>query len=259
MRIYDVVGYSILPSGVGSISVSGNHESLFTVGVTFTVVDGTATIASSSVGAASIFDPEMNDTTWTINTPFTFDPVGMQITNVSSYEFTVQNVDGGTDVHIVGSKESVEFGGNEVLGRNTHSWGETFQQNALNQQSTYAGSSAPENPLYGQLWYQMVEGQGPGGILMAFNGHVWRPANEHLFAHSYVHHQESSSITWHVDHQLHTRDITLQVWEDGEVSSMVFPSSVSVVNEDQLTVTFTTPRAGRVVVLGAIQPWVIEG
>jgi hypothetical protein len=79
---------------------------------------------------------------------------------------------------------------------------------------------------------------------------VWVPMTNVI--DTYVHYQTSASSTWSVNHKLFTATPVVQVWDTD--NKTMFPDEVTVVDNQNLTVTFASPVAGAcTVIMGSIE------
>ena len=164
------------------------------------------------------------------------------VTNVSTY-FIFRS--GVGDAIIVPPGVSIEDS-LEFPGRTFSGWGEIFNQNMQRLVQHFAATSAPANPVLGQVWYDLTLGE-----LKIYDGVDFVVVNGGLFApaQSFRHTQGVSAVTWTINHGLGATapfivHHTFYVDIGGGVYKPILPSDVTYVSPNQLTVTFTTSYAG---------------
>lgn len=168
------------------------------------------------------------------------------ITNVSTYYLVVA----GESAQVVPPGADLTSRPVNLLGRDFSGWAEVFQQNQLLAVQHFAGATAPASPFLGQIWYDTAE-----SLAKVWTGTAWSVINSGAFApsSSYRHIQVVPSDTWVIAHNLNVPApfiVHTSVFEDlggGDFKPLV-PSDFFFDSANQLTITFSSPRIGQVLV-----------
>jgi len=135
----------------------------------------------------------------------------------------------------------------EFQGRNSIGWGEVFAQNFLNLASNFSSPTPPANPFVGQIYYDTDDSQ-----VRVWNGTSWGLLNQASFGTTARFTQSTPATTWTVNHGLNLQSpyiAFVQFFVDrGAGPKLIIPSDVSFVSANQLTVTFSNPEQGYVLV-----------
>jgi hypothetical protein len=135
----------------------------------------------------------------------------------------------------------------EFMGRGTSGWGEGYAQNYINIARNFASGLEPVNAFVGQTWYDTDDQK-----LRSFNGSSWNLVNETAFGTTFRHTQGTAASTWTVTHLLGLQApyiAFVQFFVDrGGGPKLIIPADVTFVNANQLTVTFSNPEIGYVLV-----------
>jgi len=71
-----------------------------------------------------------------------------------------------------------------------------------------------------------------------------------IITNGFRHVQSTTSTTWNVQHNLHTSSPVVDCWIDqAGTLTKIIPLSVDVVDEDNVTITFSSVRAGEAFVV----------
>lgn len=164
------------------------------------------------------------------------------ITNISTYLLYT-----GTEEILIPPGVDITGYPIEFMGRGVSGWGESFAQNGINTARNFAGGIAPVNPFVGQTWYSTDDGQ-----LRSFDGVSWELVNKASFGVTFRHTQGSASSTWTVNHLLGLQApyiAFVQFFiERGQGPKLILPADVNFVGANQLTVSFSNPEIGYVLV-----------
>lgn len=164
------------------------------------------------------------------------------LTNISTYL-----IDTGTEIVIVPPTVNLPQYPIELLGRDSVGWGEVFNQNFVELARNFAQDEPPENPFVGQTWYDLGDQQ-----IRVFNGGGWKLINQASFGTTYRHTQGTATTTWVVNHFLGLAApyiAFVQFFVDrGDGPKMIIPSDVTFNDANRLTVTFSNPEVGYVLV-----------
>lgn len=162
------------------------------------------------------------------------------ITNISTYLLDI-----GTSEIVVPPSVTLSTYPIELMGRNTTGWGEGFAQNFINLARNFASGTSPANPFVGQTWYNTDDGQ-----LRSWNGADWVTTNQASFGSTFRHTQGIASSIWTVNHLLGLQApfIALTQCFVGLDTKPVSPADITFVSANQLTITFSTPQQGYVLV-----------
>lgn len=167
------------------------------------------------------------------------------ITNISTYVIAIE----GEAALVVPPTVALIDRPMDVIGRNGTPWAESYTQNFVKLAQNFAGP-APLNPYLGQTWYDdatnsfnLRTASGWTAIASGIAG------SNTTFRFS----QNSATTTWVVSHALGLVApyvAMVQVFVDigGGVFKMIMPSDMSFDNSNQLTISFTTPQKGVVLV-----------
>lgn len=170
------------------------------------------------------------------------------ITNISTYLLTVS----GESSLVVLEQQLKTDRPVALAGRFSSGWGEAVMQNMLLGTQNFAGPSAPDKPFQGQLWFDTIN-----GLLKIkptpLDNDDWVVANAaFLGGPPYRHHQTLSTATWTVNHGLNLADpyiASCDFFVDTPNGvKPILPIDVTYLNADQLTVTFSNPSTGYVIV-----------
>ena len=168
------------------------------------------------------------------------------ITNISTYSIDIE----GETALIVPPTVSLFNRPIDVIGRNGAPWAESYTKNFIKLAQNFAADSAPPNPYLGQTWYDSAANtfnlRTPSGWSTISSG-----AAGSNTTFRYV--QNTASTTWVVSHSL---DLVapfvafLQIFVDigGGVHKMIMPSDTSFDTANQLTITFSVPQQGVVLI-----------
>lgn len=164
------------------------------------------------------------------------------ITNISTYLLDVGDTKIVVPPAVTLSKYPVEF-----VGRDTSGWGEVFNQNFADLARNFAQDEAPENPFIGQMWFDTNDKQ-----MRVFSEGGWDLLNKASFGTTYRHTQGAAASTWVINHFLGLPPPYIgfvQFFVDrGEGPKMIIPSNIVFDNPNRLTVTFSNPEIGYVLV-----------
>lgn len=135
----------------------------------------------------------------------------------------------------------------EFIGRDFDGWGEIFLQNIANVACNFAAPNGPANPFIGQTWYDTDDAQ-----VRVWQGSSWELLNKESLGITFRHVQSTASRVWTVNHMLNLKAPFIGICQffvdEGNGPKMIFPSDVEYVNQNQMTVTFTNPEIGYVLV-----------
>lgn len=166
-----------------------------------------------------------------------------QITNISTYLVQVH----GEPEIVVPPNIALSDRPIDLFGRSTSSWGEGYTQNFVKLAQNFANSTPPVNPFLGQSWFDVNS-----NVTKTFTGTEWVLSNANVFGATYKHAQTVSSATWTVQHNL-ALEIPyiafVQAFKDivGE-PKMILPEDTTFTDANSLTITFSTPGTGWVLV-----------
>lgn len=164
------------------------------------------------------------------------------VTNISTYIIST----GGPDIVIPPGVVITSYPV-ELLGRNVSGWGEVYAQNYVNTARNFASATPPALPFIGMLYYDTDDGQ-----LRTWNGISWGLVNQQSFGVTFRHTQSAASATWTVNHLLDLQApfiAFVQFFVDrGDGPKLIIPSDVVFNTANQLTVTFSNPEIGYVLV-----------
>lgn len=118
-----------------------------------------------------------------------------------------------------------------------------LQQNNLREAVIPLDTSFPASPKVGQIvfkdriLYICVE--------INANIPVWIPLTNEITAHTHI--QNTSASSWVINHALNTSHVSVQVFD--LFDRMVIPNDITVNSQSQVTVDFSSPAQGKVVVV----------
>jgi len=140
----------------------------------------------------------------------------------------------------------IEDHGLTFVGKGVLNWGEAYSRNFKSLATNFASAISPNNPLEGQLWFDTTFKQ-----LKIWDGTEWDLVYT-VEDTSFPYHTFSASATWVVNHGLglpapHIATVSCFV-DDGGTTKQILPKEITFDTQDQLTVTFTQPRSGYVIV-----------
>jgi hypothetical protein len=248
----------VITSGSKVVTVTGNQAALFnttnpTVPVTFTaLVTATADnpllpFAGRYTAQSATYISAQNATEITIAPTSvvnlangTYTPTGGAVVTldyISTYDL------GGEYIY---PSQTVSNHGLTFVGKGALTWGEVYAKNFKSLASNFAGAAAPANPFTGQMWFNTSSGQ-----LKIWDGTEWDTMYT-VDAASYPYHTFTSSTTWVVNHGLelpapYIAVVSCFVDEAGSTKA-ILPADIAFNGANQLTVTFTQPRSGYVIV-----------
>lgn len=123
--------------------------------------------------------------------------------------------------------------------------------------SSNSGPTAPANPLEGQLW---VDTSNPANIsLNMFLTGVWKTILQNIQAGApnqtsvgkFVFTQSPALASWSVQHDLGTEDVIVGLIDTSvSPAEVMLPDTIQIIDENNVTITFTTPQEGRAIVQG---------
>ncbi len=164
------------------------------------------------------------------------------ITNISTYLLTV-----GSASIVVPPGVDLTTYPIELLGRNSTGWGEVFSKNFLSLASNFAGTTPPVAPFVGQQYFDTDDGQ-----MRIWNGSAWSILNQSSFGVTFRYTQGAPATSWTVNHGLGLPApyiAFVQFFVDrGAGPKLIIPADVTFVTANQLTVQFTNPEIGYVLV-----------
>jgi hypothetical protein len=130
---------------------------------------------------------------------------------------------------------------------------EELRSNFLSLLTHHRGALSPVDPRNGMIWFDTSD---PDNLKLHIYENAWRTILEDIALGppiqsapgKAVHVQSSAAASWNVSHGLGTGDVVITVFDAvGQVTS---PQSILSIDENTLAVTFSSPTAGRAVVLG---------
>ena len=99
----------------------------------------------------------------------------------------------------------------------------------------------PQNPAIGTL---LLKNNALYAYIQIGGMETWYPFASRT--NSYVHTQSVAATTWYVNHNLHTTDVWTQIKDQ---NGFIVNANVSVIDEDNVEITFTSAKSGTVVVV----------
>jgi len=128
-----------------------------------------------------------------------------------------------------------------------------LQQNYLREAVIPLDENFPSVPVVGQLVFT----QGILYICVQIVDDIpyWVPLTQVIT--SYAHYQSSALATWNINHALNSTAVSVTIYDT--LNRVVVPNDVTIINANNVTVTFGAPFQGKAVVLtgnpdGAIAP-----
>lgn len=226
-------GYQLIQATTFVVEDNPSYNGRYTV---YTPVDGSSPASSSFSGGQT-----------TIRVA---EPVGAPlltahlatgtITSISTYFIFFD----GASALVVPPGLTKSLAGLDFPGRSTFGWGARYAQNFARLLQSSAGTTAPADPVPGQLWYDPST-----GVLSVFDG-GWAPANAGAFApaSSYRHEQTAPQSTWTIMHNLNV-PAPYVVHASFFVNTAagvkpVLPTDVTYDGPNQLTVNLTAMTTG---------------
>lgn len=204
--------------------------------------------ANSTDTKSSVFTAGSNRTTISVNevVPTIGEDTSQlsagYVTNISTYLLYT-----GTSTIVVPPTVNITSYPVEFVGRDTAGWGETFAQNFINIARNFASTTAPANPFVGQTWFDTDDNQ-----MRVWSGNNWDLLNSASFGVTFRHTQGSAAVTWTINHGLGLPAPYIafcQFYVDrGNGPQLIIPSDVKFVSANQMTVTFSNPEVGYVLV-----------
>lgn len=168
------------------------------------------------------------------------------VTNISTYVIAIE----GETSLVVPPSVIMSDRPMDIIGRNGTPWAESYTQNFIKLAQNFAGGAAPINPYLGQTWYDDSTNsfnlRTPSGWTAIASG-IAGSNTTFRFTKS------AAATSWVVVHNLGlvAPFVALtQIFVDtgGGVYKMIFPSDMNYDSTNQLTITFTTPQAGVVLI-----------
>lgn len=164
------------------------------------------------------------------------------ITNISTYLLYT-----GTENIIVPPTVGITDYPIEFMGRDSAGWGEAFSQNFINVARNFAHTDSPAKPFVGQTWFDTGENQ-----MRVWNGSGWELLNGTSFGVTFRHTQGSAAAAWTINHGLNLPAPYIafcQFFVDrGNGPQIIIPSDVRFTSANQMTVSFSNPEIGYVLV-----------
>jgi hypothetical protein len=164
------------------------------------------------------------------------------LTNISTYLIGIGNSNVVVPPGVVIEDYPITF-----FGRNTTGWGEGYAQNQTDTVRNFSGASAPTNPFIGQTWFNPTSDD-----LSVWNGSSWVVPSLSTIGTTYRFTQSSPATTWTVNHMLNLPAPYIgfcQFFVDrGAGPKLIMPLDVTFNSSNQLTVSFTNPEIGYVLV-----------
>lgn len=120
--------------------------------------------------------------------------------------------------------------------------------------TNHEGPTAPSDPELGMTWLDTSDPANVrlrmyvNGVFIVILNNLAGGAPSQSAVDLVVHTQVNPSTTWAVIHNIGTRDVVVQVWDEND--QLMLPDTASVIDPDQLLVTFLNPQAGKALVLG---------
>lgn len=120
--------------------------------------------------------------------------------------------------------------------------------------TTNRGPTAPADPEEGMMW---VDTSNPTNIrlrmflnnqFLVILNNITGGAPSQSAVDQTVHIQTAPSAAWNVVHNLGTRDLVVQTWDENDI--LMIPDQAAVIDEDTIQITFFQPQAGKAIVLG---------
>ena len=170
------------------------------------------------------------------------------VTHISTYMLTVI----GESSLVVLEQSSDTTRPVEFVGRMSMGWGEVVMQNLLRQAQSFAGPTPPVNAFQGQLWFDTSTGllkiKPTAGL-----ANDWTPINSSLVSvQPYRHTQTTAASTWTISHGL---DLPAPYYAGCDFFlntptgvKPTLPGAVSFIDGNTMTVTFSNPETGFVIV-----------
>ena len=168
------------------------------------------------------------------------------VTNISTYVIAIQG-----EASLVVPPTILMFDRPmDIIGRNGAPWAESYTQNFVKLAQNFAGPLAPINPYLGQTWYDDATNTlnlrttaGWSAIASGVSG------SNTTFRYS----QNSATTTWVITHSLGLAApfiAFVQIFVDvgGGVFKMIMPADMSFDSANKLTITFTSPQKGVVLI-----------
>jgi len=164
------------------------------------------------------------------------------ITNISTYLLDLGNM----QVIVPPTVDIVDYP-IEFMGRDSAGWGEAFTQNFVDVARNFANPIAPVNAFVGMEWYNNTDKQ-----VRVWDGSAWSLLNQASYGTTYRHVQAEVNATWTVSHSLGLAAPYIAFVEffvdRGNGPKLIIPSDVTFDSANQLTVTFSNPEKGWVLV-----------
>ena len=168
------------------------------------------------------------------------------VTNISTYVIAIQ----GEASLVVPPTISFINRPIDIIGRNGTPWAESYTQNFVKLAQNFAAPSPPQNPYLGQTWYDSSANTFNLRTSTGWSAIASGVAGSNT-TFRYI--QASASTTWVVTHSLGLVSpfvAFLQIFVDigGGVYKMIMPSDTNFDSANQLTISFSTPQQGVVLI-----------
>ena len=123
-------------------------------------------------------------------------------------------------------------------------WGfpvQGFNGSVVNRLTDFNGTSAQG----------VISVVGASGIVADIVGQVLTitPGPSGGFATMYVQ-AFSAATSWQVNHNLNTTHVVVSIWDNSTTANEITPDRTRIITANQINVSFNTPQAGKVVVIG---------
>lgn len=108
------------------------------------------------------------------------------------------------------------------------------------------GHTFPNHPNEGELFYKVGQG------LYVYNGSSWVLIGVENIG-GYVFQQSTPSATWNIEHNLGTTNLQITTYVNmNDVLTTVLPQNITINDQDNITITFSTSYTGKVVITGVL-------
>lgn len=170
------------------------------------------------------------------------------VTNTTSYVLVGSDLSNPFVLHPTQSNNYVNTS-LKFSGRNNANWGEDIQQNLLYLLDNFSNTTSPLNPVKGQIWFDKNINK-----LKVYDGASWLTLTSSISSStSYTHAQGMPLTSWSVNHNLNTQNIVFSVYVDTGGPNLVpiIPDDIVFVDNDNITVEFSSAYEGKIVILAA--------
>jgi len=240
-RVEDVASpllgdYARLPDGA-IVSIGGTSNATFTVGgKPLLFADGTSTDGSSNSALVLSLQTAYNAS------PITSGSAGILLNTGKNFKISSTS---GTSFNIDATSGDVHIQGNLIIDGLLNTYNATSLFGALTNHlnSTITGQHTASQIAVAPL----IPGLNANNVQDALSALSTTISNQ-TAVKGYQHSASTASLEWIITHNFGTTKVQLTLWD--EADHEVLPDDVYIMDNDNVKITFSSPQAGRAIVLG---------